>query len=40
MTIDNIWVEHMVCMYWGANTDFMTIKNSRIRDTMSPTAST
>jgi hypothetical protein len=33
MTIDNIWVEHQVCMYWGANTDYMTIKNSRIRDT-------
>jgi hypothetical protein len=33
VVIDNIWVEHQVCMYWGANTDFMTIKNSRIRDT-------
>ncbi|MGH3375917.1 MAG: CARDB domain-containing protein [Actinoallomurus sp.] len=32
-TIDNVWVEHMVCMYWGANTDSMTITNSRIRDT-------
>jgi hypothetical protein len=32
-TIDNVWVEHMVCMYWGANTDHMTITNSRIRDT-------
>ncbi|MFB9367477.1 galactose-binding domain-containing protein [Kitasatospora sp. NPDC001664] len=33
MVIDNIWVEHMVCLYWGANTDNMVIKNSRIRDT-------
>jgi len=33
ITIDNIWVEHTVCMYWGANTDNMVIKNSRIRDT-------
>jgi hypothetical protein len=33
MTIDNVWVEHMVCMYWGVNTDGGTIKNSRIRDT-------
>ncbi|MGW5283188.1 discoidin domain-containing protein [Streptomyces collinus] len=33
ITIDDIWVEHMVCLYWGANTDSMTIKNSRIRDT-------
>ena len=23
----------MVCLYWGANTDHMTIKNSRIRNT-------
>jgi hypothetical protein len=33
MTIDNIWVEHTICMYWGANTDFVSISNSRIRDT-------
>jgi hypothetical protein len=32
MTIDNLWVEHQVCLYWGSNTDNMTIKNSRIRD--------
>ncbi|MFE2037956.1 discoidin domain-containing protein [Streptomyces scopuliridis] len=30
--IDNIWNEHMVCLYWGANTDSITIKNSRIRN--------
>ncbi|MFD7921348.1 CARDB domain-containing protein, partial [Streptomyces sp. NPDC059740] len=33
ITIDDIWVEHMVCLYWGANTDSVTIRNSRIRDT-------
>jgi hypothetical protein len=33
MVIDNVWVEHHVCMYWGANTDSSTIRNSRIRDT-------
>ncbi|RCG32833.1 glycosyl hydrolase, partial [Sphaerisporangium album] len=33
IVIDNIWVEHQVCMYWGANTDNITIKNSRIRNT-------
>ncbi|MEV7417567.1 discoidin domain-containing protein [Streptomyces sp. NPDC089919] len=33
MVIDDVWAEHMVCLYWGANTDRMTIKNSRIRDT-------
>ncbi|MFI2780685.1 discoidin domain-containing protein [Streptomyces sp. ALB3] len=32
MEIDNIWAEHMVCLYWGANTDRVTIKNSRIRN--------
>ncbi|MFD3544643.1 CARDB domain-containing protein, partial [Streptomyces sp. NPDC058655] len=32
ITIDNIWNEHMVCLYWGANTDRITVKNSRIRD--------
>ncbi|WP_449657787.1 discoidin domain-containing protein [Streptomyces melanogenes] len=33
MTIDDIWAEHQVCLYWGANTDRVTIKNTRIRDT-------
>jgi hypothetical protein len=32
-TIENVWVEHMVCLYWGANTDNMTIRDNRIRDT-------
>ena len=32
ITIDDIWTEHQVCLYWGANTDNMTIKNSRIRN--------
>ena len=33
MTIDNIWVEHMICMFWAANLDDSEIKNSRIRNT-------
>jgi hypothetical protein len=33
MTIDNIWVEHQVVMFWGTNVDNTTIRNSRIRDT-------
>ncbi|MFH8800840.1 discoidin domain-containing protein [Streptomyces sp. NPDC017936] len=33
IVIDNTWTEHMVCLYWGADTDRMTISNSRIRDT-------
>ncbi|MDH2425112.1 discoidin domain-containing protein [Sphaerisporangium sp. TRM90804] len=32
MVIDNVWNEHTVCLYWGANTDYITIKNSRIRN--------
>ncbi|MGW1885452.1 discoidin domain-containing protein [Streptomyces sp. NPDC001970] len=32
MTVDNVWVEHMMCLYWGTDTDRITIKNSRIRD--------
>lgn len=33
MTIDDIWAEHVVCLFWGTNVDDSTIKNSRIRDT-------
>ncbi|MCM1976561.1 discoidin domain-containing protein [Streptomyces sp. G1] len=32
IVIDDIWNEHMVCLYWGANTDRMTIRDSRIRN--------
>ena len=33
LTIDNTWVEHMLCAYWGVNTDGLTFSNSRIRNT-------
>jgi hypothetical protein len=33
ITIENIWAEHVVCLYWGANTDRMTLRNNRIRNT-------
>ncbi|MGW2913066.1 discoidin domain-containing protein [Streptomyces asoensis] len=33
IVIDDTWTEHMVCLYWGANTDRITISNARIRDT-------
>ncbi|WP_328491824.1 discoidin domain-containing protein [Streptomyces sp. NBC_00414] len=33
MVIDNTWTEHMICLYWGANTDKVTISNARIRNT-------
>ncbi|WP_344886227.1 CARDB domain-containing protein, partial [Nonomuraea antimicrobica] len=32
ITIDNLWVEHQICMLWGSNTDNLTISNSRIRN--------
>jgi hypothetical protein len=33
MTIDNLWVEHQMVLYWGAHTSNNTITNNRIRDT-------
>ncbi|WP_209636223.1 discoidin domain-containing protein [Kibdelosporangium banguiense] len=32
LTIDNVWSEHMVCLFWGAKVQNVTISNSRIRD--------
>ncbi|MCW7991699.1 Secreted glycosyl hydrolase, partial [Streptomyces platensis subsp. clarensis] len=32
IVIDDVWNEHFVCLYWGANTDRITIRNSRIRN--------
>ncbi|WP_245778314.1 discoidin domain-containing protein [Lentzea xinjiangensis] len=32
MTIENIWVEHMVCMFWGTNVDNTVIRDSRVRN--------
>ncbi|GAA0794312.1 discoidin domain-containing protein [Spirilliplanes yamanashiensis] len=32
MTIENVWAEHQVCLYWGTNTDNMVIRNSRARN--------
>jgi len=33
MTVDDLWVEHMICMFWASNMDSSSITNSRIRDT-------
>ena len=33
MTIDNVWVEHTVCAYWGVSVSGLKITNSRFRDT-------
>ncbi|WP_043616487.1 discoidin domain-containing protein [Nonomuraea candida] len=32
MTLEDLWVEHQICMLWGTNTDNLTIRNSRIRN--------
>jgi len=33
ITIDNTWVEHMVCAIWGTHVTGLTATNMRIRDT-------
>jgi len=33
MTIDNVWVEHTVCAYWGVSVSGLKITNSRFRNT-------
>lgn len=33
MTVDDLWVEHMICMFWASNMDSSTITGSRIRNT-------
>ncbi|MFE0146119.1 discoidin domain-containing protein [Nonomuraea sp. NPDC059007] len=33
LTIDNVWVEHQMCMLWGTNMRNLTVTNSRVRDT-------
>ncbi|HZN77110.1 MAG TPA: discoidin domain-containing protein [Micromonosporaceae bacterium] len=33
LTIDDVWVEHTICAYWGVHNTNITITNSRLRDT-------
>jgi len=33
VTVDNLWVEHFICLYWGVNSSNNTFKNLRIRNT-------
>ncbi|MER7888869.1 discoidin domain-containing protein [Micromonospora sp. NPDC094482] len=33
MTLDNVWVEHTVCAYWGVSVSGLKITNSRFRNT-------
>jgi hypothetical protein len=32
ITIDGIWAEHQMCLFWGLNTDNMVVRNNRIRN--------
>jgi hypothetical protein len=32
ITIDGIWAEHQMCLFWGLNTDNTTIRNTRSRN--------
>lgn len=32
VTIQNIWAEHFVCLYWGVNSSYNTFKNNRIKN--------
>ncbi len=33
VTVENLWVEHFVCLYWGVNSSNNTFRNLRIRNT-------
>lgn len=33
VTIENIWAEHFVCLYWGVNSSYNTFRNNRIKNT-------
>lgn len=33
VTVDNVWIEHFICMYWGVNSSYNTFKNCRIKNT-------
>ncbi|GGF70119.1 glycosyl hydrolase [Paenibacillus albidus] len=33
VTVQNTWVEHFVCLYWGVNSSNNTFKNNRIKNT-------
>lgn len=33
VTIQNIWIEHFICLYWGVNSSNNTFKDNRIKNT-------
>lgn len=32
VTVENVWAEHFVCLYWGVNSSYNTFKNNRIKN--------
>ncbi|MGG6310558.1 carbohydrate-binding protein [Paenibacillus macerans] len=32
VTIENVWAEHFICLYWGVNSSNNTFKNNRIKN--------
>lgn len=33
VTVQNIWVEHFICLYWGVNSSYNTFQDNRIKNT-------
>ncbi|MGO4180886.1 discoidin domain-containing protein [Paenibacillus sp. TAF43_2] len=33
VTVQNVWVEHFICLYWGVNSSNNTFKDNRIKNT-------
>ncbi|EFM11240.1 coagulation factor 5/8 type domain protein [Paenibacillus curdlanolyticus YK9] len=33
VTIQNVWAEHFICLYWGVNSSYNTFKDNRIKNT-------
>lgn len=32
VTVDNVWAEHFICLYWGVNSSHNTFTNNRIKN--------
>lgn len=32
VTVENVWAEHFVCLYWGVNSSHNTFRNNRIKN--------
>jgi len=32
VTVENVWAEHFICLYWGVNSSYNTFRNNRIKN--------